>query len=68
MSRNLGLCIVVGALFIAIAGAEDPYRFFNWNVTYGNIYPLGVRQQVDIYNSIEINFFMFDSLNLRFNL
>ncbi|XP_028766220.1 L-ascorbate oxidase homolog [Neltuma alba] len=31
------------ALF-AIVGAEDPYRFFNWNVTYGDIYPLGVRQ------------------------
>ncbi|KAI8022751.1 hypothetical protein LOK49_LG03G03865 [Camellia lanceoleosa] len=21
------------------AGAEDPYRFFTWNVTYGDIYP-----------------------------
>lgn len=28
----------------AIVAAEDPYRFFNWNVTYGDIYPLGVRQ------------------------
>jgi len=26
--------------------AEDPYRFFNWNVTYGDIFPLGVRQRV----------------------
>ncbi|KAK8647084.1 hypothetical protein V6N13_120841 [Hibiscus sabdariffa] len=28
----------------AIAGAEDPYKFFSWNITYGDIYPLGVRQ------------------------
>ncbi|CAL5205512.1 unnamed protein product [Lathyrus oleraceus] len=27
-----------------ITSAEDPYKFFNWNVTYGDIYPLGVRQ------------------------
>lgn len=33
------------ALF-AIAKADDPYRFFTWNVTYGTIYPLGVAQQV----------------------
>ena len=33
-------------LFAAIAKAEDPYLFFNWNVTYGTIYPLGVPQQV----------------------
>ncbi|KAK8642313.1 hypothetical protein V6N13_011661 [Hibiscus sabdariffa] len=36
------ICATV-SLF-AIAGAEDPYRFFNWNVTYGDIFPLGVRQ------------------------
>lgn len=32
--------------FLGIVTAEDPYRFLNWNVTYGDIYPLGVRQQV----------------------
>ncbi|KAA3467125.1 L-ascorbate oxidase-like protein [Gossypium australe] len=36
------LCATAG--FFAIAGAEDPYRFFDWNVTFGDIYPLGVRQ------------------------
>ncbi|MBA0865529.1 hypothetical protein Goshw_012967 [Gossypium schwendimanii] len=36
------ICATV-SLFV-IAGAEDPYRFFNWNVTYGDIFPLGVRQ------------------------
>ena len=39
------------AVFLVLAAAvvvqaEDPYRFFNWNVTYGDIAPLGVRQQV----------------------
>ncbi|CAI8606499.1 unnamed protein product [Vicia faba] len=30
--------------------AEDPYRFFSWNITYGDIYPLGVRQQGILIN------------------
>lgn len=38
------LCVAI-SLF-AITVAEDPYRFFNWNVTYGDIYPLGARQRV----------------------
>lgn len=25
---------------------DDPYRFFTWNVTYGDIWPMGVKQQV----------------------
>ncbi|KAK4477258.1 hypothetical protein RD792_016472 [Penstemon davidsonii] len=33
-----------------IMSAEDPYRFFTWNVTYGDIYPLGVRQQGILIN------------------
>ncbi|KAI9109277.1 hypothetical protein K1719_019900 [Acacia pycnantha] len=41
---------VVLLFLIAIAGAEDPYRFFNWNVTYGDIYPLGVRQRGILIN------------------
>jgi hypothetical protein len=46
-----------------IVSAEDPYRFFNWNITYGNIYPLGVAQQVCIqsipfnHNGFEGEFF-----------
>ncbi|WCJ44320.1 SKU5 similar 5 [Euphorbia peplus] len=42
------LCFV--ASLFAIVGAEDPYRFFNWNVTYGDIYPLGVRQRGILIN------------------
>ncbi|KAJ8762368.1 hypothetical protein K2173_007526 [Erythroxylum novogranatense] len=42
------LCVAV-SLF-SIVGADDPYRFFNWNVTYGDIYPLGVRQRGILIN------------------
>jgi len=30
---------------LLVAG-DDPYRFFTWTVTYGDIYPLGVKQEV----------------------
>lgn len=42
------LCATFSVL--AMVGAEDPYRFFEWNVTYGDIYPLGVRQQGILIN------------------
>ncbi|KAK9936004.1 hypothetical protein M0R45_012871 [Rubus argutus] len=29
---------------------EDPYRFFTWKITYGDIYPLGVKQQGILIN------------------
>jgi len=45
MSLNMAV-VLCFSLFAMVAVAEDPYRFFNWNVTYGDIYPLGVRQQV----------------------
>ncbi|OWM70623.1 L-ascorbate oxidase homolog [Punica granatum] len=38
------------ALLLATVRAESPYRFFTWNVTYGDIYPLGVRQQGILIN------------------
>ncbi|KAF7810748.1 L-ascorbate oxidase-like protein [Senna tora] len=37
-------------LLLAVAAAEDPYRFFNWNITYGDIYPLGLKQQGILIN------------------
>ena len=42
----VAVAIVCISAFSITVVAEDPYRFFNWNVTYGDIYPLGVRQQV----------------------
>ncbi|XP_027062089.2 L-ascorbate oxidase homolog [Coffea arabica] len=40
------LVLLLGGCIIA----EDPYRFFTWNVTYGDIYPLGVKQQGILIN------------------
>ncbi|ONK74942.1 uncharacterized protein A4U43_C03F11690 [Asparagus officinalis] len=37
-------------LLISVSTAEDPYRFFNWRVTYGNIWPMGVKQQGILIN------------------
>ncbi|KAF6160123.1 hypothetical protein GIB67_021420 [Kingdonia uniflora] len=34
---------------VAVCSAEDPYRYFTWAITYGNIYPLGFLQQVTLY-------------------
>ncbi|GMI91375.1 SKU5 similar 5 [Hibiscus trionum] len=45
MRLHLSVALICATVSLfAIARAEDPYRFFNWNVTYGDIFPLGVRQ------------------------
>ncbi|CAK9178356.1 unnamed protein product [Ilex paraguariensis] len=46
----LNLAAFIGVVLFAIVGAEDPYRRWNWNVTYGFIYPLGIRQQGILIN------------------
>ncbi|KAM7258600.1 hypothetical protein ACFE04_014341 [Oxalis oulophora] len=33
-----------------IVKAESPYKFFDWKITYGDIYPLGVRQRGILIN------------------
>ncbi|EXB88234.1 L-ascorbate oxidase-like protein [Morus notabilis] len=50
MALTLAVLLCVSASLFAIVRAEDPYRFFDWNVTYGFIYPLGVRQQGILIN------------------
>uniref|UniRef100_A0A0D9W864 L-ascorbate oxidase n=1 Tax=Leersia perrieri TaxID=77586 RepID=A0A0D9W864_9ORYZ len=37
-------------VFVSFARAEAPYKFFDWEVTTGNINPLGVRQQGILIN------------------
>lgn len=37
------------SIFFLVA-AEDPYRFFDWTITYGDIFPLGVKQQGILIN------------------
>ncbi|XP_022136099.1 L-ascorbate oxidase homolog [Momordica charantia] len=47
------LCLLT-FLFLAVSlsciNGEDPYRFFTWNITYGDIWPLGVKQQGILIN------------------
>lgn len=40
---------ILGLLLPGVHG-EDPYRFYTWKVTYGDIYPLGVKQQGILIN------------------
>ncbi|KAH1074506.1 hypothetical protein J1N35_026834 [Gossypium stocksii] len=44
------IIILVMLLVCCCTNGEDPYRFYTWNVTYGDIYPLGVKQQVILIN------------------
>ncbi|XP_021776490.1 L-ascorbate oxidase homolog [Chenopodium quinoa] len=44
------LFLVVLLTIIGSSLAESPYRFFTWNVTFGDIYPLGVKQQGILIN------------------
>ncbi|GLT39388.1 hypothetical protein SLA2020_135810 [Shorea laevis] len=43
------LCLLAVTTLTVVQG-EDPYLFFEWNVTYGTIAPLGVPQQVILIN------------------
>ncbi|XVE93938.1 hypothetical protein REPUB_Repub01dG0237200 [Reevesia pubescens] len=47
--QRFAVFLVIAAVVVVVQ-AEDPYRFFNWNVTYGDISPLGVRQQGILIN------------------
>ncbi|XP_027338213.1 L-ascorbate oxidase homolog [Abrus precatorius] len=51
-SESLSSLILVFAITFHCTGinCEDPYRFFNWRVTYGDIHPLGVKQQGILIN------------------
>ena len=40
------ILVTILLLFFTSVKCEDPYRFFTWKITYGDIYPLGVKQQV----------------------
>ncbi|KAJ8442322.1 hypothetical protein Cgig2_011245 [Carnegiea gigantea] len=37
-------------LLVNAVNGDDPYRFYNWEVTYRDLYPLGVKQQVIMIN------------------
>ncbi|KAK9151709.1 hypothetical protein Syun_010018 [Stephania yunnanensis] len=52
MRENKVLCSFLFLIFTisSCVNGEDPYRFFTWNVTYGDIWPLGVKQQGILIN------------------
>lgn len=37
-------------LVFYVANGDNPYRFYTWKITYGDIYPLGVKQQGILIN------------------
>lgn len=54
--------LVVQILFLLLLGfsnGESPYRWYNWNITYGDIYPLGVKQQVLSTNALDLKYVCF---------
>ncbi|XP_066400073.1 L-ascorbate oxidase homolog [Miscanthus floridulus] len=42
---------LLGLVLPLLVAGDDPYRFFTWTVTYGDIYPLGVKQQGILINN-----------------
>ncbi|KAM0849586.1 hypothetical protein ACQ4PT_053622 [Festuca glaucescens] len=42
--------VLLLAAAATLAGADDPYRYFDWTVTYGPINPLGTTQQGILIN------------------
>lgn len=46
--RDFTSLITVLSLLLVLhaVNGDNPYRFYTWKVTYGDIYPLGVKQQV----------------------
>ncbi|EOA35008.1 hypothetical protein CARUB_v10020107mg [Capsella rubella] len=49
-NASFAAALLIGLSLLFAVTAEDPYRFFEWNITYGDIYPLGVRQQGILIN------------------
>ncbi|XP_010428667.1 PREDICTED: L-ascorbate oxidase homolog [Camelina sativa] len=49
-NASFAAALFIGLSLLFAVTAEDPYRFYEWNVTYGDIYPLGVRQQGILIN------------------
>lgn len=45
------LFLFASSLLLAARG-EDPYRFYTWNITFGDIYPLGVKQEVCVHQPV----------------
>ncbi|ERN17406.1 hypothetical protein AMTRI_Chr02g215730 [Amborella trichopoda] len=49
-SFSFFLAAFLSLAFLFPVNGDDPYRFFTWQVTWGDIYPLGVKQQGILIN------------------
>ncbi|KAJ0966182.1 hypothetical protein J5N97_027320 [Dioscorea zingiberensis] len=47
---SLSFLLLLSLFSLLQVKADDPYRFFTWNVTFGDIWPLGVKQQGILIN------------------
>lgn len=57
------LCALMLGVFMVMlplhgVNGDSPYRVYTWKITYGDIYPLGVKQQV-LYLTILPPFLVF---------
>lgn len=51
---------------LGFCNGEDPYRFYTWNITYGDISPLGVEQKVNfVFFFPQFHCFLGDPMMLK---
>lgn len=43
--RHSSICVFFVIAFFGYSLAEDPYRYFTWNITWGTVWPLGIPQK-----------------------
>ncbi|CAI9092596.1 OLC1v1027880C1 [Oldenlandia corymbosa var. corymbosa] len=53
--RSTLLCSLIGIVVVLAfvlngANGDNPYRYYTWKITYGDIYPMGVKQQGILIN------------------
>ncbi|XAR53799.1 L-ascorbate oxidase [Bertholletia excelsa] len=48
--KSLSSLFIFALVLVHGVNGENPYRFYTWKITYGDIYPLGVKQQGILIN------------------
>ncbi|KAL0795057.1 hypothetical protein Bca101_066434 [Brassica carinata] len=49
---RIAYAFVIGLSLLIATAAEDPYKFYEWHVSYGTISPMGVQQQGILINKM----------------